>query len=64
MGAYLCVACDGCGRVGGEPVNGGWLLIVLGIVLAVGLRHGDAIVAGVGLVLLGAWILTVKEPVR
>ena len=64
MDAHLCVACDGCDRVGGEPVNGGWVLIVLGIVLAVGLRHGDAIVAGVGLVLLGAWILTVKEPVR
>jgi hypothetical protein len=62
--AYRRVACDGCDRVGGEPVNGGWLLIVLGIVLAVGLRHGDAIVGGVGLVLLGAWILTVKEPVR
>jgi hypothetical protein len=62
--AYRCVACDGCDRVGGEPVNGGWVLIVLGIVIAVGLRHGDAIVAGVGLVLLGAWILTVKEPVR
>ncbi len=45
-------------------MNGGWVLIVLGIVLAVGLRHGDAIVAGVGLVLLGAWILSVKEPVR
>jgi hypothetical protein len=45
-------------------VNGGWLLILLGIVLAVGLRHGDAIVGGIGLVLLGAWILSVKEPVR
>ena len=45
-------------------MNGGWFLIALGIVLAVGLRHGDAIVAGIGLVLLGAWILTVKEPVR
>jgi hypothetical protein len=45
-------------------VNGGWLLIMLGTVLAVGLRHSDAVVAGVGLVLLGAWILTVKEPVR
>ena len=64
MDSHLCVACDRCDRVAGEPVNGGWVLIVLGIVLAVGLRHGDAIVAGVGLVLLGAWILTVKEPVR
>jgi hypothetical protein len=62
--AHLRVACYGCDRVGGEPVNGGWVLIVLGIVLAVGLRHADAIVAGIGLVLLGAWILTVKEPVR
>ena len=64
MDSYRRVPCDRCDRVGGEPVNGGWLLILLGIVLAVGLRHGDAIVAGVGLVLLGAWILTVKEPVR
>ena len=45
-------------------MNGGWVLILLGIVMAVGLRHGDAIVGGIGLVLLGAWILTVKEPVR
>jgi hypothetical protein len=64
MDSYRRVACDWCDRVGGEPVNGGWLLIVLGVVMAVGLRHGDAIVAGVGLVLLGAWILTVKERVR
>jgi hypothetical protein len=64
MDAYRFVACVGRDRVGGEPVNGGWFLIALGIVLAVGLRHGDAIVAGIGLVLLGAWILTVKEPVR
>jgi hypothetical protein len=45
-------------------VNGGWLLIVLGISMAVVLRHGDAIVGGIGLVLLGAWILSVKEEVR
>lgn len=64
MVAHLRVACDRCDRVGGEPVRAGWVLIVLGIVMAVGLRHGDAIVAGIGLVLLGAWILTVKEPVR
>ncbi len=64
MDSYRHIACDGSDRVGGEPVNGGWVLIVLGIVIAVGLRHGDAIVGGVGLVLLGAWILSVKEPVR
>jgi hypothetical protein len=64
MDSYRRVACDGCDRVGGEPVKAGWVLIVLGVVLAVGLRHGDAIVGGIGLVLLGAWILTVKEPVR
>ena len=64
MDAYRHIACDGCDRVGGEPVNGGWLLIVLGISMAVVLRHGDAIVGGIGLVLLGAWILSVKEEVR
>ena len=64
MDSYRRVACDGCDRDCGEPVNGGWVLIVLGIVMAVGLRHGDAIVGGIGLVLLGAWILSVKEPVR
>jgi hypothetical protein len=45
-------------------VNGGWVLIAMGISMAVVLRHGDAIVGGIGLVLLGAWILSVKEPVR
>jgi hypothetical protein len=62
--SHFRVACDGCDRVGGEPVNGGWLLIAMGISMAVVLRHGDAIVGGIGLVLLGAWILSVKEPVR
>ena len=64
MDSYRRVGCDGCDRVGGEPVNGGWLLIAMGISMAVVLRHGDAIVGGIGLVLLGAWILSVKEPVR
>jgi hypothetical protein len=45
-------------------VRAGWVLIVLGVVMAVGLRHADAVVGGIGLVLLGAWILSVKEPVR
>ena len=45
-------------------MKGGWGLIVLGVVLAVWLRHADAVIAGVGLVLLGAWLLSVKEPVR
>jgi hypothetical protein len=45
-------------------VKAGWVLIALGIAMAVGLRHADAVIAGIGLVLLGAWILTVKEPVR
>jgi hypothetical protein len=45
-------------------VKAGWFLIALGIFGAVWLQHADAVIAGVGLVLLGAWILTVKEPVR
>jgi len=45
-------------------VNGGWVLIVMGISMAVLLDHADAIVGGIGLVLLGAWILSVKEAVR
>jgi hypothetical protein len=45
-------------------VKAGWLLIAMGISMAVVLRHGDAIVGGIGLVLLGAWILSVKEEVR
>ena len=45
-------------------MNGGWFLIALGTALAVGLRHADAVVGGVGLVLLGFWLLSVKEEVR
>jgi hypothetical protein len=45
-------------------VRAGWVLIVLGVALAAGVRNPDAIVAGVGLVILGAWILSVKEEVR
>jgi hypothetical protein len=45
-------------------VRAGWVLIVLGIIGAVWLQHADAVIAGVGLVLFGAWMLTVKEPVR
>ena len=45
-------------------MKAGWFLIALGTVLAVGLRHSDAVVAGVGLVLLGAWMLSIKEDLR
>jgi hypothetical protein len=45
-------------------VNGAWVLIVMGISMAVLLGHADAIIGGIGLVLLGAWILSVKEAVR
>ncbi len=54
----------GCDRVGGEPVRAGWVVIVLGVTLALVVGNPDAVVAGVGLVLLGGWLLTVKEPVR
>jgi hypothetical protein len=45
-------------------VKAGWGLIVMGVLLAVWLQHADAVIAGIGLVALGAWILSVKEPVR
>ena len=64
MVAHRRVACDGCDRVGGEPVNAGWVLIAMGIAMAVVFRHADAVVGGIGLVLLGAWVLSVKEEVR
>ena len=45
-------------------MKAGWFLVAMGISMAVVFRHGDAIVGGIGLVLLGAWILSVKEEVR
>lgn len=45
-------------------MKAGWGLIVMGVLLAVWLQHADAVIAGIGLVALGAWILNVKEPVR
>jgi hypothetical protein len=44
-------------------VRAGWVLIVMGISMGVLLGHADAIVAGIGLVLLGAWVLSVKGAV-
>jgi hypothetical protein len=54
----------GCDRVGGEPVRAGWVVIVLGATLALVVGNPDAVVAGVGLILLGFWLLSVKEEVR
>ena len=45
-------------------MKAGWLLIAMGISMALVFRHSDAVVGGIGLVLLGAWILSVKEEVR
>lgn len=45
-------------------MKAGWLLIAMGISMAVVFRHADAVIGGIGLVLLGAWILSVKEEVR
>ena len=45
-------------------MKAGWLLIAMGISMALVFRHADAVVGGIGLVLLGAWILSVKEEVR
>jgi hypothetical protein len=45
-------------------VKAGWVVIVLGATLAFFVRNPDAVVAGVGLVLLGFWLLSVKEEVR
>lgn len=64
MVAYRPGTRYGCDRVGGEPVKAGWLLIAMGISMALVFRHSDAVVGGIGLVLLGAWILSVKEEVR
>jgi hypothetical protein len=45
-------------------VRAGWVVIVLGATLALVVGNPDAVVAGIGLVILGAWILSVKEEVR
>ena len=45
-------------------MKAGWVVIVLGATLALVVGNPDAVVAGVGLILLGAWILSVKEEVR
>ncbi len=45
-------------------MRAGWVVIVLGATLALVVGNPDAVVAGIGLVILGAWILSVKEEVR
>ena len=64
MDSYRPRTCDGCDRDCGEPVKAGWVLIAMGISMALVFRHSDAVVGGIGLVLLGAWILSLKEEVR
>jgi hypothetical protein len=41
-------------------VSAGWVLIVAGVLGAVLLQHGEALLMGVFMVLFGAWMLTVK----
>ena len=45
-------------------MRAGWVVIVLGATLALFVGNPDAVVAGVGLILLGFWLLSVKEEVR
>ncbi len=45
-------------------MRAGWVVIVLGATLALVVGNPDAVVAGVGLILLGFWLLSVKEEVR
>ena len=42
----------------------GWVFIGLGVGSAVLFQHLDSLIFGGLLVLMGVWVLTVKEPVR
>jgi hypothetical protein len=45
-------------------VKAGWTLIVLGVGSALWFQHLDSVVWGAFMVVVGLWMLTVKEPVR
>ena len=48
----------------GVTVRAGLTLIVLGVGSAAVFQHLDSLIFGGFLVLVGLWVLTVKEPVR
>lgn len=45
-------------------MRAGWALIVLGVGSALWFQHLDSVVFGAFIVLVGLWMLTVKEQVR
>jgi hypothetical protein len=45
-------------------VKAGWVFIGLGVGTAALFQHLDSLIFGGFLVLVGLWVLTIKEPVR
>jgi putative Ca2+/H+ antiporter (TMEM165/GDT1 family) len=45
-------------------VRAGWVLIVAGVLSAVIFQHADSVVFGALMVLIGLWVLTIKEVSR
>jgi hypothetical protein len=45
-------------------VRAGWILIAGGVMSAVIFQHADSVVFGALMVLVGLWVLTIKEVSR
>jgi hypothetical protein len=45
-------------------VKVGWFFIALGLAMGAIFQHADAYVFGVGMLLFGAWVLSVREEAK